>query len=92
MEAATSMSDLLVHASIADNGIGIERTLWERIFEPGVRGVGASEYSGTGFGLATSARIITARLGKIWVESEPGKGSVFHFIIPNQVDHQAPRQ
>ncbi len=74
-----------IHVSVADNGIGVERKHLERIFEPGIRGVAMSEYSGTGFGLATSARIIAAHQGKIWVESEAGKGSVFHFTIPNQI-------
>lgn len=75
-----------IRVSVADNGIGVDRRHLERIFEPGIRGVAMSEYSGTGFGLATCARIIAAHQGKIWVESELGKGSVFHFTIPNPID------
>ena len=75
-----------IQVTVADNGIGIENGSLKRIFEPGIRAVGRSEYSGSGFGLATSARVVAAHQGKIWVESEPGKGSAFHFTIPVRSD------
>lgn len=71
---------------VADNGTGMERRQWERIFEPGVRGVEQGEVPGTGYGLASCKRIILAHGGRIWVDSEVGKGSTFHFTLPHFSD------
>lgn len=75
--------------SVADNGIGVPRHQWSRIFEPGVRCVSSSEYEGTGYGLATCSRIIHAHGGKIWIESTPEMGSTLHFMLPNKVSDEA---
>jgi signal transduction histidine kinase len=67
--------------SVADRGIGIAPDQAERIFELFTRAAGEKR-AGTGIGLAISREIVRAHGGEIWVESEPGVGSAFHFTLP----------
>ncbi|MCP4691564.1 MAG: transporter substrate-binding domain-containing protein [Desulfobacterales bacterium] len=74
--------------TVSDTGIGVPKETLDRIFEPFEQadGSNARKYGGTGLGLAVTKQLTELHGGRIWAESEPGKGSRFTFTLPVSED------
>ena len=71
-----------IHFLIMDNGAGISKDDQEKIFSFYTRGKNSKMVDGYGLGLAFVKKIVELFDGKVWVETEPDKGSIFYFSLP----------
>ena len=74
----------MLHFTVSDTGIGIARDKHATVFEAFSQADGSTtrRFGGSGLGLTISATLVQMMGGRIWVESEPGRGSIFHFTVP----------
>jgi PAS domain S-box-containing protein len=83
-----------VYFAVTDTGIGIaaedQEAIFDSFYQVGSTTKGVRE--GTGLGLAIVRHLVTGQGGKIWLESEPGRGSSFQFTLPADVRHEEPRE
>lgn len=82
--AAETRSGAGVHFSVKDSGVGIDADELSRVFEKFYQARAGRRVStkGTGLGLSITRSIVDAHRGAIWIDSEPGRGSVFHIALP----------
>jgi CheY-like chemotaxis protein len=78
---------LVLHFSVSDTGIGIPEDKLKMIFDPFAQADSSTtrKYGGTGLGLTISARLVRMMGGQMWVESQEGRGSHFHFTVRLQI-------
>jgi signal transduction histidine kinase/CheY-like chemotaxis protein len=82
-QEAESSGTVSIHFSIKDTGVGIPADKLQKIFEPFAQADGSTsrKYGGTGLGLTICAKLVEMMQGRIWVESQEGKGATFHFTV-----------
>jgi PAS domain S-box-containing protein len=80
---APQSGTVLLHFSVRDTGIGIPAEKQLAMFEPFTQADSSTtrQYDGTGLGLAISSQLVTLMGGRLWVDSRPGEGSTFHFLV-----------
>jgi signal transduction histidine kinase len=88
VSAVVTTTDLVV--SVADNGLGIAKEDQEIVFQEfrQLSKAGSAKHEGTGLGLSLTKRIVELHGGRIWLESEVGKGATFTFCIPRNVEEK----
>jgi CheY-like chemotaxis protein len=81
MTEAATVQEVVLHVTIRDTGVGIPLDRQESIFEAFTQADGSTTrtYGGTGLGLTISSKLVHLMDGRLWVESETGRGSTFHF-------------
>ncbi|MCB9334402.1 MAG: response regulator [Lewinellaceae bacterium] len=86
-----SQDQLELHFTVSDTGVGIGEDRLDKIFESFEQAYSdtSRKFGGTGLGLSISKKLVKLHGGKIWVESEKGKGSRFHFTIPYKIEDNA---
>lgn len=82
IHVSAKKTDAVYRFCVEDNGIGIDPKDSERIFTIFQKLHSREQFAGNGIGLAVSRRIVARHGGRIWVESEPGRGSRFYFTLP----------
>jgi two-component system sensor histidine kinase/response regulator len=75
--------DAMLLFSVSDTGIGVPPEQQEAVFKPFIQADGSTtrKYGGSGLGLAISSNLVALLGGRMWLDSEPGKGSTFHFTV-----------
>ena len=84
--------DSQVVVSVADTGPGISREERERLFQRFYRIPSGPAHASLGLGLAIAKGLVELHGGRIWVESEPGRGSIFRFSLPRTEGHESPHR